>query len=293
MMVAWGFVQGVTDPLNSMTIFKIDSREDSRIAAYRNLPAGKLTDRPFRFIVEGRLLVERLAASPCTLESVLVRDSLAEEMASVLGNVAIYSVPKSVLDGIVGYKFHLGVLACGIRPPLCEVESLASGDARLRTVVICNEIHDPENLGAILRNCAAFDVDAIILDQRCCDPFYRRVSRVSMGANLTLKLFISTSLNRDIQFLQTEIGVEVVAAVVDMTAERIPAAHRIERLGLVLGSEQSGVRSDIIDICDRRISIPMSTQTDSLNVAVASGICLYHFQLSASLVDPTPTGESC
>lgn len=274
-----------------MTIFQIESREDSRIAAYRNLPAGKLMDRPFRFIVEGRLLVERLAASPCTLESVLVRDSLAEEMASLLGKVTIYSVPKSILDGIVGYKFHLGVLACGIRPPLSRIESLASRDARFRTVVICNEVHDPENLGAILRNCAAFDVDAIILDQRCCDPFYRRVSRVSMGANLTLKLFISAHLGRDIQFLQTKADMEVVATVVDMTAERIPAAQRSERFALVLGSEQSGVKSDIIDVCDRRIAIPMSAQTDSLNVAVASGICLYHFQLSESLAVPTKTRE--
>ena len=130
---------------------------------------------------------------------------------------------------------------------------------------------------SILRNCAAFGVDLVVVSQDSADPFSRRVLRVSMGTLLKLEIHQSAQLEHDLRQLHGQFAIHVAASVVDAHAPPLNEAPRPRRLGLVLGNERTGLSPSVLACSQSRWTIPMHLHADSLNVAVASGIFLYHF----------------
>jgi tRNA G18 (ribose-2'-O)-methylase SpoU len=129
----------------------------------------------------------------------------------------------------------------------------------------------------VLRNCAAFGVDLVLIGPRSADPYSRRVLRVSMANALKLRLGTSDDLQRDVRRLRDEFDFHCVATVLDPSARPLASTPRPARLALLLGNEFDGVGAEVQRGCQSRVTIPMSLETDSLNVAVAAGIFLYHF----------------
>lgn len=256
----------------------IDDLDDPRLAVYRHLKATNLTRRCDDFVVEGEKLVERLLASPFPTASVLVTDRHESRIAPrVADQVPFLVVPHALISVIVGFNFHQGVLACGLRRPWPELSNIVGGSGQRRTVVVCPKLDNPENLGAIIRLGDVFGVDAVLVGGRCPDPFSRRVLRVSMGMALRLPVIVSEDLERDVTRLRSEMGFQLTATVADPGAEPFDAGGRPDRLALFLGSEGNGLEPNWLDRCERRITIPMRPEAESLNVAVALGILLYHF----------------
>lgn len=254
----------------------IDNSEDPRLQPYVNLPDRQRRDRDGKFVVEGSFLVQRLLSSSCQIESLLVAEDQRHRI-TVDRDIPVYVAPRCLLTPITGFKFHRAMLGCGIRPGNIELPEVLSDKVVPSTAVICAAIHDQENLGGILRNCAAFGVDLVVLAEHCADPWSRRTLRVSMGATFKLNLYWSTDFARDLTRLRSEFGFELVASVLDSSAADLVTVERSQRLGLLFGNEGHGLAQDWLDHCNHRVTIPMRLQTDSLNVAVASGIFLYHF----------------
>ncbi len=265
-----------------MPLVRIDSIDDPRLAPYRDLPARAraraVAAESATFVVEGEHLVHRLLASPLRTESILVASRRVESLVdeAVTRDCATFVIPDGLVDTLVGFSFHRGVMACGHRPPNSSLERVAPpGDRTL--VVIASGIADPQNLGAILRSAAAFGVDGVIVDERSCDPFSRRSIRVSMGGALAVPIRRSTRLRDDLERLRAECGLTLGGAVVAADAECLEAAECPRRLGLLFGSEADGLDADTRASCDRSWTLPMASGTDSLNVSVAAGIFLWHF----------------
>jgi tRNA G18 (ribose-2'-O)-methylase SpoU len=169
------------------------------------------------------------------------------------------------------------MLACGLRRQLRKLPELVPPPPAPVTLLILSELLDPENLGASLRAAAAFGVDAVVVGPHCPDPFSRRVIRVSMGAVWKVPLTLSDNLSPDVDWLQQQAGVDVVATVLDPQADPLARASRSRRMAILLGSEGCGLPVELIGRCHRRVTIPMQLATDSLNVSMAAGIFLYHF----------------
>jgi tRNA G18 (ribose-2'-O)-methylase SpoU len=191
--------------------------------------------------------------------------------------VPVYVAPRKLLEETIGFNFHRGCLACGVREPVKSLEQWQRPAKAEWLIVACPDVQDPTNLGTLLRNCAAFGVDLVLLGGKCADPFSRRVLRVSMGAVLELEIVEAQDLSRDLDVLQREHQVEIVATVLDAAATPLDQSSRGARMAILFGSEGHGLEADWIERADRRVTIPMQLGTDSLNVAVASGIFLYHF----------------
>jgi tRNA G18 (ribose-2'-O)-methylase SpoU len=257
----------------------VDSPEDPRLAPYRALKDRELARDPGgRFIAEGEHVVRRLLASAYETESVLLAARRAEEVAPLVpAHVPVYVAPDELVHTIIGFKFHSGVIACGKRGARRTIDVVIPRTRDSLTLVICPEIANAENMGAMVRVAAAFGADALVLGERSCDPFWRQAIRVSMGTVFSLPLVQSDDLLRDMRRLQQEWGVELVATVLDESAEPLSGARRGPKLGLLFGNEAQGLDRRFVDACDRRVTIPMKLGTDSLNVAVAAGIILYHF----------------
>jgi tRNA G18 (ribose-2'-O)-methylase SpoU len=257
-------------------ITAVESLDDERLAPYRNLPDGELARLGRRFIAEGELVVRRLLASELAVESVLLADRQVAKLAAALRpEVPVYAAPAEVVDRIVGFGFHSGVMACGLRPPDAGLDQARARLQSAHTVVVLPEITKTDNLGAILRTCSAFGAPAV-LGPRSCDPYYRQSVRVSMGAVFEMCLARSADLRIDLPRLQ-DWGFELVAAVLDPSAEPLPMARRNGRTAILLGNEFDGLRETELSLCRRRVTVPMGAGVDSLNVSAAAAVMLYHF----------------
>ncbi len=255
----------------------IDSLDDPRVANYRNL-----RDRTLRgeslFMAEGREVVIRLFESPYAVESVLVAQKHGEEFQALVGDRApLYVAPEALLSRIVGFRFHLGVLAVGRRRALPALEELLpppEADVCLRLVVL-PEVTKPENLGLVVRSAAGFGLDAVLLGPRCCDPLSRRAMRVSMGAVVQAPINRSADLAADLEALHARWAVTRVAAVLDRRAQPLAEFRWPRRAAVLVGNETAGLRDGWLSQCDQRVTIPMQAGVDSLNLGVAAGIFLY------------------
>ena len=264
-------------------ITPIDSIDDPRLAVYRDLTTSKMAQREGLFIAEGMWLVRRLLGSTFRTHSVLVDERRVAELGvPVPDDVPLYVTPNGLVEKIIGFNFHRGVIGAGYRDRPRQLESVDGLEAPRWTMIACDETQDPENLGTILRTCAAFGATAILLGRKCPDPFSRRVMRVSMGAALQLPIVPSSDLFRDLDSLRSQFQAQIMATILDRDAEPLRDARRPSRLVLVLGSEGHGLAPSWRTFCDRLVTIPMDPRVDSLNVAVACGIFLHHFVHQAS-----------
>jgi tRNA G18 (ribose-2'-O)-methylase SpoU len=259
-----------------MPIIRIDTLDDPRLAPYRQLKATNATRGRNEFVVEGAKLVDRLIESRYpTLSVVATGRKLATIAPRVPEAVPLYVIPNDLADVLVGFNFHQGVLGCGQRldPPALGPILHEAGE-RL-TLVVCPRLDNPENLGAILRLADVFGVAAVVAGPGCPDPLSRRVLRVSMGMALRVPVVQPNDLRATLEGLRDEHGFELVAAVAEGRATPFDRYERPGRVGLLLGRESSGLDPSWMDLCARKLVIPMRAGAESLNVAVAAGILLY------------------
>jgi tRNA G18 (ribose-2'-O)-methylase SpoU len=258
-----------------MPVILLEDIHDSRLDVYRHLrhPDRRLHHR--YFVAEGMLLVERLLRSRFQVQSIVsIRRMLGTVSALVDEQISVFAVPDGSLNDLVGFRFHRGVLGCGVRERSQQLSSVA-GRLPQETLVICPEIQDPENLGGLLRGIAALQGNGILLGPACPDAFSRRVLRVSMGASLIVPTVVSSDLERDFQWLSHDAGYELWAAVLEGSAERLSTVAIPPRVGLVLGREDKGLSPATVRRCNRTVTIPMPPETDSLNLAMTGTIMLY------------------
>jgi tRNA G18 (ribose-2'-O)-methylase SpoU len=260
-----------------MPVVPVTSPDAPQLGVYRHLREQNLTRHSRRFIAEGNKLVERLLTSPFPTESIFAAEDYVDKLLPLVpADVPVYVAPRNLLEETIGFNFHRGCLACGVRQPVRQLAGWEPAGATT-TIVVCPDVQDPTNLGTVLRNCAAFGVELVLLGDKCADPFSRRVLRVSMGTVLGLTIVEATDLAKDVQQLRERFGVQTFATVLDRAAESLEDIAPAPRVALFFGSEGHGLSSAWSEQADHRVTIPMQLGTDSLNVAVASGIFLNHF----------------
>lgn len=250
--------------------------DDPRLDPYRRLKRTNDSARSGRFIAEGDKLVRRLLESRLRVESVLVGGAYLKSFHDSLPpSTSGLVVDDAWIERLVGFNFHRGVLACGVRPRATTLDDVVPPAPDALRLVVCPNVQDPENLGAIIRLAKAFDVQALVLGPHCADPFSRRVQRVSMAHVYRLPIVTTDDVAGLLATLRDRWGTEswgtVLAADADVFGHR-PAP---QRLALVFGSEGHGLPPDVVAACDRRVTIPMPPDVDSLNVAATAAILLY------------------
>lgn len=290
-----------------MPLIPIQTLDDPRLVVFRDVKAIRHSHWKGRFIAEGARLAKRLLATDYVVESILLTENRVNEFSSWLRpDIPTFVMPHSLAAELVGYNFHCGAMACAFRKPNPRLDEIMARGGDRKTFIVCPDVNDPENVGTLIRLGAAFGIDAMLLGPACADPFSRRVLRVSMGNALTLPVVCSRDLSADLRRLKSEWHVQLAATVVENDdptdeeflvgppwpecsdggvqatepAEPLGQARRPARLALLFGNEANGLGPEWLDLCDRRLTIPMRA-ADSLNVAIAAGIFLYHFTNSA------------
>jgi len=262
-------------------LIEITHPDDPRIAEFRNIRERDLTGRENRFIAEGtvvlRLLAEAHAAGgDFVAEKVLLLRNravgLEEIFAAFPPDVPVYVAEASVLDGIVGFHLHRGVLALGRRKAETDIGAFLDRLPERALVLAGCGISNHDNVGSMFRNAAAFGADAVLLDETCCDPLYRKALRVSVGSVLTVPYCRQLS-DVDLLTALAERGFSVwsLSPRGEADIRTVPPA---DRMALVVGTEGEGLPRKILSAFGS-LRIPQAPGLDSLNVATASGIALF------------------
>lgn len=259
-----------------MPLIPIDTLDDDRLLPFRHLKKTNRTRWARWFVAEGWKLLARLIESDWPLHSVLLGQTQVERLGDqVPPDVPVYVVPDDLVHLVVGFNFHYGVLACAWRREPPSLNDILPLDCPRWTLVVCPDVQDPDNLGAIFRISRALGADAVLLGKKTPDRFSRRILRVSMGASFQLPAYNSPDLAGDLARLRDEHHVQLAATVLDPKAEVLHEATRPARFAVLFGSEGHGLAPEWIAACHRKLTIPMLPGSDSLNVSVAAGLFLY------------------
>lgn len=250
--------------------------DDERIADYRALTDVELRARwepPHGlFIAEGELVLRRALRAGYRPRSYLIDVRRSEQLADLTG-APVYAASQEVLQRTTGFHVHRGVLASFHRRPLPPAGQVL---AAARRVVICEDINNHTNLGAIFRGAAGLGMDAVLLSPSCADPLYRRSVRVSMGEVFAVPY---ARLHPWPQALESvrRAGFRLLAltpAADAVPIQRLDPAHR-ERPALLFGAEGAGLSAAATAAADVRVTIPMHRGVDSLNVAAAAAVACW------------------
>ena len=190
--------------------------------------------------------------------------------------IKVIKSPLSELDKLSGQQRHQGVIA-GFRgsnvAPEGGLEAILDAMEGTPLILVLDGIQDPHNLGACLRTADAAGVHLVVICKDRSVGITPVVRRAASGAAETLKVIQATNLARVLRTLKKH-GVWL-AGTSDEATDSLYATDLTGPLALVMGNEGSGLRRLTTEICDYLLRIPMAGQVESLNVSVATGICLY------------------
>ena len=166
---------------------------------------------------------------------------------------------------------HRGVLAIGKAPQ--EVAQMPDANDNWKRIVALAGLSNHDNVGAIFRNAAAFDVDAILIDKQTCDPLYRKAIRVSVGGVFKVPYFQYENIYAIEDWLNKN-DFETLA-LSPSGAVSLNLWKPAKKSAIILGTEGDGLPASTLSKL-KSLKVEMSDDFDSLNVATTSGIVLHH-----------------
>ena len=225
-------------------------------------------------------VTSRLRQRPETVREIYVdaerndaRSKDLRELAKRL-NVRVIPVDMKRLDGMAGGVRHQGVVAQAEPLNMPQfIEDVLDAIDEPPLVLILDGVQDPHNLGACLRVADGAGAHAVIAPKDRSVGLTTAAIKVASGAAESVPYIVVTNLARTMRDLKDK-GIWLVGAD-DTAKESLYKAKLDGALGLVLGAEGEGLRRLTKESCDLLVSIPMLGSVASLNVSVASGICLY------------------
>jgi len=237
-------------------------------------------------------VLSRMRQHATSIEEILIdKDRIDARMKDLLkmaddAGVRTMQVDRARLDGLAGMNGrHQGVIARVIDTPIPykDIHDILESDLKEPPFfLILDGVEDPHNLGACLRVADAMGVHAVIAPKDRAVGLNATVRKVASGAAETVPFIAVTNLARTIRELK-EAGVFVVGTTMDAPSTLLNI--KLDGpIAIVLGSEGDGIRRLTAETCDALVTIPMFGSVESLNVSVASGICLYEARRQRSLV---------
>ncbi len=252
---------------------------DARLAPYNSLK-GKRLEKDGIFIAEGEKVVECMTESPCRIASCLTAAGTITRYKSLLATirkrgVPVYIAADELIEEIIGFRFHKGIMAVGYCPKKLMISTVLKTLRRPLFLAALDAVNDPQNVGLIVRNAAAFGVQALMVDHSTYDPYYRKAVRVSMGTVFWLPVCYEDDIASSLIGLKRKHDTRIIAAAPGRGAGDIGKVRLSGNICFVFGNEDKGVSRKVLNIADDKVRIPISRKVDSLNVASATAVCLY------------------
>lgn len=236
----------------------ITSRDNGRIKHVRKLLDKKNSLSEGLFIIEGENLVEEAINNNLLVELYVL------EGVKCNYNFSYDNVTLDVMKSISSLSST---------PRLIGVSKYINKNKLGSRIVLLDEVQDPGNVGTIIRNCVAFNIDTVVFSKGCVSPYNEKVLRSTGGMIYNINIIIG-DLDSIIDDLKSKnIKVYGTSLKSSISLENV---LKSDKYAIVFGNEGNGVSKNILNKCDMNIRIDMNSSCESLNVGVSSGIVLYH-----------------
>jgi len=260
------------------TVRKIESLEFPELQPYRTMRRQLEHREQGIFVAEGEKVVRRLLESRLEVVSLLLPEKWLTEFEPLLRTrpdvISVFVAEKKELEALTGFSMYQGLLAVGKVPAPVSLTEILERSARPYLWAAADGLSSAENLGALVRNCAAFNAQALIVGETCCSPFLRRAVRNSMGAIFNLPVVETTTLGGTLREMRRH-GIRCIAAHPHAEGRTIAEADFAHDCCVIFGSEGHGLAPEVLQNCDEAVAIPMAQSVDSLNVGSAAAVFLY------------------
>jgi tRNA G18 (ribose-2'-O)-methylase SpoU len=273
---------------------KISSFDAPELHPYATLRRPVAHEEQGIFVAESEKVVQRLLESNLTVVSAVLSADWLEEFRPLLEarpeNFTVYLAEKKLLEQMVGFPMFQGVLAVAKIPPPVPLDELLARLPSPKLLVAVDELANAENLGALVRNCVAFSVQALLVGETSSSPYLRRAVRNSMGTIFQLPVIDirwgetpsspdykdkpRLTLTQTLRDLRAR-GVRCIAAHPHTNKKMLSQADFTGDCCIVFGNEGNGISKAVLESCDEAVAIPMPPAVDSLNVGAAAAVFLY------------------
>lgn len=259
---------------------RITSAQNPKIQRIRKLiTQKKARDEEAVFVIEGVRVVEEAFRQNALVESVFYAEPVSDRVAEILAQadrseVPVYETSVDLIDAITDTRNAQPLLAVVRKRDLPLPNELTF-------ILVLDAIHDPGNLGTIIRTAAAVGVDCILLAPNCTDPSAPKVLRSTMGAQFSLPVY---ELNWDElrTFFANRPEITVYASALE-DAENFWDVDLTGPVALIIGSEADGIGADAAALARKNLYIPMTNRVESMNAAVASAVLTYEVRRQRTL----------
>lgn len=255
----------------------ITSKDNEIIKNIKKLKEKKYRDQTGEYIIEGIKLVEEAITENAKISKIVVCEDCETDGAipkDLMYEIAKYDciyVSKKIFEAISDVNTPQGILAVIKKcSEMSQQEILYNEDI----IVVLDDVQDPGNLGTILRTVDSVNLKQIILSPKCADPYNPKVVRSTMGAIFRLNIIESKNIIETLKEIKKN-KYKIVTTSLE-TNESIYTAD-LNRKAIIIGNEANGVSKEVLEMANEKVKIPMLGKTESLNVAVATGIILYEY----------------
>lgn len=259
-----------------LEIMKITSRDNSLLRRARAVRDGKLPELIF---VEGLRLCEEALRSKLSIDALIYSEELErkdraarviEELSKISGKAA--AVSENLLASISYTRTPQGIIALASRPASDEA-GFAAAQSGTPLLVVMHSINNPVNVGAILRTAEAAGVTGAIATANTADPFSPKALRGAMGSAFRLPVWTGASYADVLAWCA---GRKIHTVSADAEGPKLfTEVDWRQSCALIVGPESDGLSAEDIAATDEACRIPMQSEVESLNVAVATGILFY------------------
>ncbi|MCK5742250.1 MAG: RNA methyltransferase [Chlorobi bacterium] len=223
------------------------------------------------FLVEGIKMCAELPSCNMQTDFIVISNSADDRARSLAEKLSaegatLYIATDNQLRKISDTQTPQGIIAA----VKINDESLVISDRML----ILDGVSDPGNVGTIIRTADWFGFDSIILNSECADIYNPKVVRSTMGSIFRTHIHRTDDLPN---LLKNELGDHEIFTAVLERSESIVDCKPTDKFGLIMGNESQGISERITELSNRRFRIPGIGEAESLNVASAAAVSLYHF----------------
>ena len=214
------------------------------------------------FVCDGMKLLKEAVAAGAEITTVLCAGE--PELPALPETAAVYSVPRELLSYASPLKNSPGPVFALKKP---EIPIPDAGG-----VLVLDGVQDPGNVGTVIRTAEALGAGAVVLVNACADPFGPKAARATMGS--IFRQCVAEMTPDELKGFLDKRGMELYGAALAADSVDIRETE-LKNAACAVGSEGRGLSVEILNMCGKRMIIPMTGSTESLNAAVAASVILW------------------
>lgn len=248
-----------------MTIL-ISSVQNERVKQWKKLHTAKGRKKEQRYLIETWHLIEEAQRANRLLECMLTQE--AYDVYATLLTVPITIITSEISQTLAQTMTPTGIF--GVVAMSFDETPITKGKW-----VLLDSVQDPGNMGTIIRTADAAGFDGVVIGEGCVDVFNDKTVRSMQGSQFHIKLYKGCLIDYIQQMISQ--GIAVYGSELNDKATTVFELPYTSHVALVMGNEGSGISKEVLSECTQSVYIPILGQAESLNVAVAASVMMYHF----------------